>query len=591
MRAGFTGQARPIVLGASLLALLVSAYAGKVGGNVAPASDVVTLSIVGTTDLHGVAFERNGRGGLALLGGYVKNLRAARAADGGAVLLIDAGDTYQGGIESNLSEGALVVDAYNAMGYVAAAIGNHEFDFGPIDEAGRRRSDHEDPRGALKAIAARAKFPVLGANLLDDSTGRLVGWPNVKSSVLVDAAGVKVGIVGVMTIGALRATLVVNTRGLHVAPLVPTIAAEAAKLRAAGAQLVIVASHAGGSCTRFDDPGDLSSCDSTSEIFQVAQELPDGLVDVIVAGHVHAGVAHVVNGIAITESYSGGRAFGRVDVGFDRPAKKISGVRIFAPRDLCVKQDPRTHACDPAADGGWLAPATYEGLAVVPDPAITSAMAPELQRVRKLQATPLGAFVDVPLRRAADTESPLGNLFADALRASIPGADVAINNTNAGGGLRADLPRGPLTFGGLYDVFSFDNQVARLPLSGAQLTRVLTEEIRRGRRGALGISGLRVRAVCWAGGLRVDLVRPSGTPVASEEPLVVVTTDMLASGAVFSSVAPPGGFTLSYAAPVVREVVADWIQQRGGHLSEDQFVDPDNRRWELPGAAADCIVQ
>jgi len=37
--------------------------------------------------------------------------------DGGAVLLIDSGDTFQGGIESNLSEGALVVDAYNAMGY------------------------------------------------------------------------------------------------------------------------------------------------------------------------------------------------------------------------------------------------------------------------------------------------------------------------------------------------------------------------------------------------------------------------------------------------------------------------------------------
>jgi hypothetical protein len=119
---------------------------------------------------------------------------------------------------------------------------------------------------------------------------------------------------------------------------------------------------------------------------------------------------------------------------------------------------------------------------------------------------------------------------------------------------------------------------------------VLTEEIRRARRGALGISGIRVRALCSAEGLRVDLVRPSGAPIAAQEPLVVVTTDMLASGAVFSSVAPPGGFTLSYAAPVVREVVADWVQQRGGHLSEGQFVDLDNRRWQLPDASAECLV-
>ena len=68
----------------------------------------VTLSIVGTTDLHGRVFPRDGHGGLALLGGYLRNLRAARAADGGAVLLLDAGDTFQGGIASDISEGLLV---------------------------------------------------------------------------------------------------------------------------------------------------------------------------------------------------------------------------------------------------------------------------------------------------------------------------------------------------------------------------------------------------------------------------------------------------------------------------------------------------
>ena len=74
-----------------------------------------------------------------MLGGYVDNLRAARAADGGAVLVLDAGDTFQGGIESNLSEGAMVVDAYNAIGYAALAIGNHDFDFGPVDPRGPAR--------------------------------------------------------------------------------------------------------------------------------------------------------------------------------------------------------------------------------------------------------------------------------------------------------------------------------------------------------------------------------------------------------------------------------------------------------------------
>src|SRR5262245_56657627 len=100
--------------GVALICLTLGAAAQAPRDDAQPRS--VTLSIVGTSDLHGEAFPRNGRGGLPLLAGYVNNLRAARVADSGAVLLIDSGDTYQGNIESNLSEGALVVDAYNAMG-------------------------------------------------------------------------------------------------------------------------------------------------------------------------------------------------------------------------------------------------------------------------------------------------------------------------------------------------------------------------------------------------------------------------------------------------------------------------------------------
>ena len=109
-------------------------------------------------------------------------------------------------------------------------------------------------------------------------------------------------------------------------------------------------------------------------------------------------------------------------------------------------------------------------------------MAPALQRVHALQATPLGVSLDAPIPRAGDVGSPLGNLFAEALRDAVPGADVAAVN-NAARGLRADLPEGPLTFGRLYDVFPFDNRIARITLSGAELGRWVADEIRQGRRG------------------------------------------------------------------------------------------------------------
>ena len=325
---------------------------------------LLTLSIVGTSDLHGAAFPRNNSaGGLSLLAGYVNNLRAARAADGGAVLLIDSGDTFQGDVESNLSEGALVVDAYNAMKYTAEAIGNHDFDFGAVDSPAARQSPG-DPRGALKARAAQARYPFLAANLIDDETGRPVDWPNVRPSVLVEAAGVKVGIVGVMTIDALRSTLAANVQRLRIAPLGPAIAANASTLRAAGADVVIVAAHAGGRCERFDQPADLSSCESESEIFQLAGSLQPGLVDVIAAGHTHGGLGHRVNGIGVIQPFSRGQSFGRVDLVLDRRTKRVVRTQPFAPRQIVA--------------------AEYEGKAVTSDPAVAQAAAAALQRVHAL---------------------------------------------------------------------------------------------------------------------------------------------------------------------------------------------------------------
>jgi 5'-nucleotidase len=566
------GAPRPL---AALAALILSGVVTLAAIGATP-KFLVTISVVGTNDLHGRVFPTDGRGGLALLGGYLNALRAARAADHGAVILLDAGDTFQGGIESNLSEGGLVVDAYNALGYSAAAIGNHEFDFGPLDTPAHREA--VDPRGALKAIAARSRYPVLAANLIDNATGRHVDWANVSPSTIVHAAGVRVGIIGAMTIEALRSTLSVNVNGLSLAPLADTVSAEAARLRAHGADVVLLTAHAGGSCSDFSDPSDLSSCDSSAEIFRLVRDLPPGTLDGIVAGHIHSALAHIVEGVPIIESYWGGRAFGRMDLIVDRQTRRVVNVRVFPPQDVCAAVVTPDHCAAPDERGA--ANALYEQRQVEPDPHVLRAMEPALQRVRDRQAEVLSVTIDTPIRRGVDLGAPLGNLFADAMRESVPGADVAVNN-NGLGGLRADLPEGPLTFGRLYDVFPFDNRLVQITLSGIELKQVFRDEIRRARPGALAVSGIRVNAACSGNDLDVQLARASGATIGDGDHVIVVTTDMLASGTVFSSVAGPR-VVVPPTAPLAREVVADWLRRRGGHLSESQFADGNLRRWNYP---------
>jgi 2',3'-cyclic-nucleotide 2'-phosphodiesterase (5'-nucleotidase family) len=574
----------PAAAAAAVLAAATAAGMHGIGVSAAQRGGAsrVTLSIVGTNDLHGGMLSNEGRGGLALLGGYVNNLRAARTRTGGAVLLIDAGDMWQGSLESNLSEGASVVAAYNALGYTAAAMGNHEFDFGPVGPPATPLTAADDPRGAFKARAAEARFPLLAANLVDLATQRPVSWPNVQPSVAIERAGITIGIVGVMTSTALSQTIAANTTGLTIAPLAETIAAEARRLRGSGAAVVIVAAHAGGECTRFDSPEDLSSCDAASEIIRVARELPRGLVDVIVAGHVHEGMAHDVAGIAITSAYSGGYAFGRVDLDIDPRTRMVAGRRIFAPRQLCARENPRTGRCDPDDPQRAAVASRYEGRAVVADANVSRVLTPAIRQAAALKATPLGVTLDTPIARAEWPESALGNLFLEALRESVPGADVGLYNVR--GGLRADLPAGPLTYGGVFSVIPFDNRVATLHLTGAELARVVAAQL-QATPTRLGIDGIRVKAACTNGTLAVALERPSGARIADDERLVVITTDFLAFGGndILTPVMPTGGFAVPAEAPIARDLIADWFRRRGGRLRAEQLVDPARPRWTYPG--------
>ena len=298
---------------------------------------------------------------------------------------------------------------------------------------------------------------------------------------MVDAAGVKVGIIGVMTLRALSATMAANVSDLAVLPLADAIAAQAKSLRAQGADVVIVTAHAGGRCKAFDRPTDLSSCEANAEILGVARDLPRSLVDVIVAGHSHAGMAHQAHGIAIIESFSGGRSFGRVDLTVDRASKRITQKRIFPPQDLCAEVHPTTRRCDATGERRTSARGSR-----VRGPRRV-ARSRDCRRSRACardgcassRATQLGVVLDTPIRSGSDTESPLGNLFTDVLLQAVPGAELSINNTF--GGLRADLPEGPLTYGRLFETFPFDNMLVHFRLTGAELRRMFADRLQQSR--------------------------------------------------------------------------------------------------------------
>jgi 5'-nucleotidase len=519
------------------------------------------LSVVGTNDVHGQLVENGKRGGFVTLSAYVNAIRDARNAEGGATLLIDAGDMWQGTLESNLSEGAAMVDAYNALQYTAATIGNHEFDFGPAGPAATPSEPGHDPRGALKQRAMEADFPILAANLVDQRTGELVKWDNVQPSILVDVDAIKVGIIGVMTARALQRTIALNVGDLEVAPLAPAIINEATALRAAGANLVIVTAHAGSECTEFDDPDDLSSCQRDGEIFEVARNLPAGLVDHIIAGHVHQGVAHVVNGIAITSAYSSTRAFSRVDYSIDRRSGQVLERTVYPPQLL-------------------IPGAVYEGQTIEPDVSVAAIADEAVRLASDMRASKVGVRLTTPFTLWGNPESSLGNLFTEALFATVS-ADVVIHNV--AGGLRTGLPAGDLQFGDVYELSPFENRVVLIELSGAQLRKVVAEQAHRGIR-SMGFSGMKVFVQCNDKKKTVDIYLSDGDVVSDDDDITIAVNDYIATGGdnILTNVMPAGGFPIDESQPLTRDLFIAYLTDRGGDIAASEFDTSADPKWNLP---------
>jgi 2',3'-cyclic-nucleotide 2'-phosphodiesterase (5'-nucleotidase family) len=505
----------PPVTARWLQPVLLSLCAACAGKRPAPApgplaeSATLTISVVATNDVHGHIEQ------LPLLGGYLRNLEQARKRDHGAVLLLDAGDMLQGTLESNLGEGAAVIRAYNALGYAAASVGNHEFDFGPVGPHPLAIAPEENPLGALEQRVQEAHFPLLSANL-ERKDGARPAIPHVAPSVVLEVAGTRVGIVGGITRDALTQTQAANVAALRLAPLSEAIAKEARALRAGGASVVIALVHAGGECHDLHAPDDLSSCDPKAEIFELARQLSAKDVDLIVAGHTHEAIAHRVNGIPIIESYANARAFGRVDLSVDKKSGRVASHRILLPRELCSE----------ALDKPVCTTESYEGVPVQRDPVVRSAIAADLDRARQERSRSLGVELSGELRRSHKQESALGNLVADLVRGAFPGADAAINN---GGSVRTGLPAGALSYGQLFEMFPFDNAFAELHITAGTLATFIRNNL-MSDRGFLSLSGLRASAHCEGEQLLVEISRPNGKRVAEETELRVITSDFLAAG-------------------------------------------------------------
>jgi len=291
----------------SLLLLLLLVFAFHVSADALPGNQngAREIVILYTNDEHGWMEADQTHGGAAQLKtGWQES--AAASLPGHHCLILSGGDMWTGPAISTLSAGRAMVAVMNAMGYQAAAIGNHEFDFG-LDTLRRRLSEMD--------------FPLLAANVHYKKDGNLPGF--VQPYKIIEINGVSIGIIGLassITPFTTRSTIV---SGLEFTDYAQALEKYVPLLRAKGAELLIVIGHI---CH-----------DDMTLLAPLAARLG---ITVMGGGHCHELINEQQDGVALIESGAEWQNYIQVEILFDNSADTVMSLTTHSYANESARTDP-----------------------------------------------------------------------------------------------------------------------------------------------------------------------------------------------------------------------------------------------------------
>ncbi|WP_299442524.1 bifunctional UDP-sugar hydrolase/5'-nucleotidase [uncultured Phycicoccus sp.] len=583
-----------------------SAHAGAPTGRGGPGK-TFRLTVLGTADLHGNVYNWNyfanraysdSRGneiGAAKAATLVKAVRQERGA--ASCITLDAGDTIQG---TPLAYYYAKVDpitggsehpmatAMNALGYDAAALGNHEYNYG-LD--------------TLRAFEDQCDFPLLSANSVDWDTGEPVFPPYLLKRVKIPGdQPITVGILGLVTPG------VAIWDAAHVEGRVrfPGIVEQARvmvpRMKAAGADVVVVSCHSGS--TTSSSYGDaLPYPENASRL--LAEQVPD--IDAILVGHAH---------VEIPELKVTNTATGR-DVLLSEPL--YWGMRVTVMDLDLVKVRGRWSVASSGAT-------TLNANTVPEDAEIAALVRPAHEKVLTYVNSVIGTCTEAMSAATSRYEDTAAMDFVnlvqaqavqDALAGTQP-ADLPVLSISAPFNKGAAIPQGEVTVRDVAGLYIYDNTLFGVTLTGAQVKDYLeksatyfqqvssagpfppdrvtnavtptapggTPDYNYDILGGLDAPLTYDIDIAQAPGGRITGLAYDGAPVADTDEFVIAINNYRQSGG--------GSFPHVKDAPVVynrqveiRQLLIDWVTERG-EIDPPTFFSVD---WRLTADGEPVVIQ
>lgn len=541
--------------------LACSAFAPCLAAQIAPQTR--SLVVLATTDVHGhlrgwdyYDAKPDPARSLAAAATIVDSVRRAHP---GGVLLVDAGDLLQGTPLTTVASRAPatvahpVILAMNAMRYDAAAIGNHEFNYG---------------LAVLRRAVGRATFPFLSANAT--ATNRRDAFPGWR---LIRRGDLTIGVIGATTPGVMVWDRD-NVRGrVRYGAIAPALRTAAAAARRAGADLVVAVVHAGlDGAASYDTVR--SGLPGENVVSQLPRDVPG--LDLIVYGHSHREMVDTI----------------------------INGVRLMQPRNAAATVGVTTLDLTKVS-GRWTVTSST-GTSVKVDGHVESA---EVLRVTEAAHRAAMTYVAESIgvspvawrsQLARATDLPLTDLVGEVMR-RVSGAQLAASPAFT---LDASIDSGTVTVAKIARLYPYENTLRAVRISGAQLRAFLEHSARYWHTWTPGttsslvnntVPGYNADMVVGATydvdlskplGQRITSLAMQGAPVLDRDSVTIAVSNYRQTGG--------GGYAMLAGAPLVyeskgdiREMIVDAVR-KAGRLDPADWA---SVNWHIVPAAAEAAAK
>ncbi|WP_319946926.1 immunoglobulin-like domain-containing protein [Paenibacillus caseinilyticus] len=437
----------------------------------------VSVQLLAINDLHGKVdqtypVDLNGDKVNENLGrmDYVAAYLKQREAGNPNTLILHAGDTIGGSSPvTALLQDEPTVEMLESIGFDGGTVGNHEFDEGTAEmlrmvKGGTHPSGTENYDGM--------NFPVVAANVEYKADGS----PVLPPYFIREIGGVKIGFIGVVTQSTASIVMPGGIADIRFTDETAAVNKAAAELKAQGIRSIVVLSH-------------MDAVQSGTSVTGAAADLAgsvDDEVDVIFAAHNHTVVNGTVDNKLIVQAWEYGKAFSDVDLQIDP-----------ATGDIVQKS----------------AEIVYVNQAgITPDPAVGAILqkyvdrvAPTINEVVGVTSSEMTGGYGV---RGPVGDNALGNFIADGMRYAMQ-SDFALMN---GGGIRDNLNQGEVTWGELYNIQPFNNQLVKVEITGADLETILNAQLSSLYGPDYSIGGF---SYTWNGSTNkvIDIFLPDGSKI------------------------------------------------------------------------------